>query len=52
MSELWSLLESKLDCFTLKDDEFSDYEVTQIVDNSLDIKSVESFIYRNLDFLK
>ena len=53
MSKLWNLLESRLsNWITLKDDEFSDYEVTQIIDNSLDIKSVESFIYRNLNFLK
>ena len=53
MSKLWNLLESRLsNWITLKDDEFSDYEVTQIIDNSLDIKSVESFIYRNLNVLK
>ena len=53
MSELWNLLESRLsDWITLKDDDFSIYEVIEIVDYSLDAGDVESFIYRNLDFMK
>lgn len=53
MSKLWNLLESRLsDWITLKDDDFSVYEVIEIVDYSLDAGDVESFIYRNLDFMK
>ena len=53
MSKLWNLLESRLsDWITLKDDDFSVYEVTEIVDYSLDVGDVESFIYRNLDFME
>ena len=53
MSKLWNLLESRLsDRITLKDDDFSVYEVIEIVDYSLDAGDVESFIYRNLDFMK
>jgi hypothetical protein len=53
MSKLWNLLESRLsDWITLKDDDFSIYEVIEIVDYSLDAGDVESFIYRNLDFMK
>ena len=50
MSKLWNLLESRW--ITLKDDDFSVYEVIEIVDYSLDAGDVESFIYRNLDFMK
>ena len=53
MSKLWNLLESRLsDWITLKDNDFSVYEVTEIVDHSLDAGDVESFIYRNLDFME
>ena len=53
MSKLWNLLESRLsDWITLKDDDFSVYEIIEIVDYSLDAGDVESFIYRNLDFMK
>ena len=53
MSKLWNLLESRLsDWITLKDDDFSLYEVMEIVDYSLDAGDIESFIYRNLDFMK
>lgn len=53
MSKLWNLLESRLsDWITLKDDDFSVYEVIEIVNYSLDAGDVESFIYRNLDFMK
>lgn len=53
MSKLWNLLESRLsDWITLKDDDFSVYEVTEIIDYSLDVGDVESFIYRNLDFME
>lgn len=53
MSKLWNLLESRLsDWITLKDDDFSVYEVMEIVDYSLDAGDVESFIYRNLDFME
>ena len=53
MSKLWNLLESRLsDWITLKDDDFSVYEVTEIVDYSLDVGDVESFIYRNFDFME
>lgn len=53
MSKLWNLLESRLsDWITLKDDDFSVYEVIEIVDYSLDAGDVESFIYKNLDFMK
>ena len=53
MSKLWNLLESRLsDWTTLKDDDFSVYEVMEIVDYSLNAGDVESFIYRNLDFMK
>lgn len=53
MSKLWNLLESRLsDWITLKDDDFSVYEVIEITDYSLDAGDVESFIYRNLDFMK
>lgn len=38
MSKLWNLLESRLsDWITLKDDNFSVYEVIEIVDYSLDV---------------
>lgn len=47
------MLESRLsDWITLKDDDFSVYEVMEIVDYSLDAGDVESFIYRNLDFME
>ena len=46
MSKLWNLLESRLsDWITLKDDDFSVYEVIEIVDYSLDAGDVESFIW-------
>ena len=39
-SKLWNLLESRLsDWITLKDDDFSVYEVTETVDYLLDIKN-------------
>lgn len=47
------MLESRLsDWITLKNDDFSVYEVIEIADYSLDAGDVESFIYRNLDFMK
>lgn len=53
MSKLWDLLENRLpDWMNLKDEEFSVCEVVQIVDYSLDTGDVESFINRNLDFMK
>ena len=53
MLKLWDLLESRLpDWMSLKDEEFSVWEVVQIVDYSLDTGDVESFINRNLDFMK
>ena len=53
MSKLWNLLERRLSVWiTLKDDDFSVYEVAEIVNYSLDVGDVESFIYRNLDFME